>query len=182
MENFLKIYLYLAALDVHCHKWLSLVEASGCYSLLPCTSWVHRLRYLWLLGLIAPGMWNLPGPGIEPVFPALAGGFLSTAIPGKSSVQFSHSVMSDSCDPMDCSTTGFPIHHWLPEFAQTHVHRVSDAIQPSHPLSSPSPPTFNLSQHQGLFQWVSSLHQVDKILEFQLQHQSFQWILRMDLL
>ena len=70
---------------------------------------------------------------------------------------------------MDCSIPGFPVHHYLPEFAQTHVHWVSDAIQPSHPLSSPSPPTFNLSQHQGLFQWVSSLPQMAKVLEFQLQ-------------
>ena len=72
------------------------------------------------------------------------------------------------CDPMDCSTPGFPIHHQLPELDQTPVHQVSDAIQPSHPLLSPSPPTFNLTQHQGLFKWVSSLHQVAKILEFQL--------------
>ena len=78
------------------------------------------------------------------------------------------------CDPMDCSTPGFSVHHQLPELAQTHVHRVSDAIQPSHPLSSPSPPAFNLSQHQALFQWASSLHQVAKVLEFQLQCQSFQ--------
>ena len=70
---------------------------------------------------------------------------------------------------MDCSIPGFPVLHYLPEFAQTHVHWVSDAIQPSHPLSSPSPPTFNLSQHQGLFQWVSSLPQMAKVLEFQLQ-------------
>ena len=63
------------------------------------------------------------------------------------------------CDPMNCSTPGLPVHHQLPEFIQTHVHRVGDAIQPSHPLSSPSPPGFNLSQHQGLFQWVSSSHQ-----------------------
>ena len=77
------------------------------------------------------------------------------------------------CDPMDCSTPGFLVHHQLPELAQTHVHWVSDAIQPSHPLSSPSPPAFNIAQHQGLFQWVSSLHQVAKILEFHLQHQSF---------
>ena len=71
-----------------------------------------------------------------------------------SSVQFSHSVVSNSCSPMNCSTPGFPVHHQLPELAQTHVHRVSDAIQPSQPLSSPSPPAFNLAQHQGLFQWV----------------------------
>ena len=81
-------------------------------------------------------------------------------------------------DPMDCSTPGLPVHHQLPEFTQTRVHWVSDTIQPSHPLSSPSPPTFNLSQHQDLFKWVSSSHQVAKVLEFQLQHQSFQWTLQ----
>ena len=76
---------------------------------------------------------------------------------------------------MDCSMPGFPVHHQLLEFTQTHGHQISDAIQPSHPLSSPSLPTFNLSQHQGLFKWVSSLHQVAKLLEFQLQHHSFQY-------
>ena len=95
---------------------------------------------------------------------------------------FSRSVMSDSLRPMDCSTSGLPVHRQLPELAQTHVHRVSDVIQPSHPLSSPSPPAFSLSQHQGLFQWVSSSHQVAKLLEFQLQHQSFQWIFMTDFL
>ena len=95
------------------------------------------------------------------------------------SVQFSRSVVSN---PMDCSTPGLPVHHQLLELAQTHVHWISDAIQPSHPLSSPSPPVFDLSQHQGLFQWVSSLRQVAKLLEFQLQHQSFQWIFRTDFL
>ena len=78
------------------------------------------------------------------------------------------------CDPMNCSTPGLLVHHHLPEFTQTHVHRVSDAIQPSYPLSSPSPPVPNLSQHQSLFQWVSSWHEVAKVLEFQLQHPSFQ--------
>ena len=82
------------------------------------------------------------------------------------------------CDPMNCSTPGLRVHHQLPELTQTHAHRVSDAIQSFHPLSSPSPPAFNLSQHQGLFQWVSSLHQVAKVLK--LQHQSFQWIFRND--
>ena len=76
------------------------------------------------------------------------------------------------CDPIDCSTLAFPVHHQLPELAQT-VHRVSDAIQPSHPLSSPSP-ALNLSQHQSLFQRVSSSHQVAKVLEHELQHQFFQ--------
>ena len=83
-------------------------------------------------------------------------------------------------NPMNHSMPGLPVHHQLPEFTQTHVHWVGDAIQPSHPLSSPSPPAFSLSQHQGLFQWVSSLHQVAKVLE--LQHQSFQWIFRSDFL
>ena len=74
------------------------------------------------------------------------------------------------CKPKDWRTPGLPVHHQLPELAQTHVHRVSDAIQPFHPLSTPSPPALNLSQHQGLFKWVSSSHQVAKVLEFQLQH------------
>ena len=87
-----------------------------------------------------------------------------------SSVQFIRSVMSDSWKPMDCSMPGFPVHHQLPELTQTHVHQVGDGIQPSHPLLSPSSPAFNLSQHQGLFQWVSSSHQMAEILEFQLQH------------
>ena len=84
------------------------------------------------------------------------------------------------CNPMDCSRPSVPVLHHLLELAQTHVHQASEAIQPSDPLSSPSPPAFNLSQHQGLFQWVSSSHQVAKVLE--LQHQSFQWIFRLDLL
>ena len=100
------------------------------------------------------------------------------------SVQFSSVAQScpTLCDPMNHSTPGLPVHHQLPESTQTHVHRVSDAIQPSHPLSSPSPPAPNPSQHQGLFQWVSSSHQVAKVLEFQLHHQSFQWTPRTDLL
>ena len=83
-------------------------------------------------------------------------------------------------DPMDWSTPGLPVHHQLSEFTQTHVHWVGDAIQPSRPLSSPSPPALSLSQHQGLFKWVSSSHQVAKVLEF--KHQSFQWIFRTDFL
>ena len=79
-------------------------------------------------------------------------------------------------------TPGFPVNHRLPELTQTHVHRVGDAIQPSHSLLSPSPPTFSLSQHQGLFQWTGSSHQVAKVLALQLQNQSFQWIFRTDFL
>ena len=94
------------------------------------------------------------------------------------SAQFSSLQLLSRVQPLwphDHSTPGLPVHHQLLEFTQTHVHRVGDAIQPSHPLSSPSPPAFNLSQHQGLFKWVSSSHQVAKALEFQLQYQSFQW-------
>ena len=83
---------------------------------------------------------------------------------------------------MNCSTPGLPVHHQLPESTQTHVHWVGDAIQPSHSLSSLSPPALNLSQHQGLFKWVSSSNQVAQVLEFQLQHQSFEWTPRTDLL
>ena len=86
------------------------------------------------------------------------------------------------CDPMDWSMPGLPVHHQLPEFTQTHVHWVGDNIQPSQLPSSPSPPAFKLSQYQGLCQWVSPLHQGAKVLEFQLQHQSFQWIFRDDFL
>ena len=100
------------------------------------------------------------------------------------SVQFSPVTQSclTLCDPMNCSTPGLPVHHQLPEFTQTNVHWVSDAIQPSHPLSSPSPPAPNLSQHQSLFQWVNSSQEAAKVLEFQLQHHSFQKTPRTDLL
>ena len=98
------------------------------------------------------------------------------------SVQFSCSVMSDCLQPHELQHTGLPVHQQLLEPTQTHVHWVGDAIQPSRPLSFPSPPAPNLSQHQGLFQWVSSSDQVAKLLEFQLQHQSFQWTPRTDLL
>ena len=99
-------------------------------------------------------------------------------------VQFSSVTQSclTLCNPMNHSTPGLPVHHQFPEFTQTHVHWVGDAIQLSHPLSSPSLPALNLSQHQGLFQWVSSSHQVAKVLELQLQHQSYQWTPRTDLL
>ena len=97
-------------------------------------------------------------------------------------VQFSCSVVSDSCDPMNSSRPGLLVHHQLLESTQTHVHWVGDAIQPSHPLLSPSPPSLNLSQHQDLFKWVSSSHQEAKLLEFLLHHQSSQWKSRTDLL
>ena len=99
-------------------------------------------------------------------------------------VQFSSVAQScpTLCDLMNHSTPGLPVHHQLPEFTQAHVHRVSDAIQPSHPLSSPSSPAPYPSQHQSLFQWVNSLHEVDKVLDFQLQHHSLQRNPRADLL
>ena len=86
------------------------------------------------------------------------------------------------CDPMNRSTPGLPVNHQLPEFTQTHVHGVGDTIEPSHSLSSPSSPAPKPSQHQSLLQWVNSSHEVAKVLEFQLQHQSFQWTPRTDLL
>ena len=101
-------------------------------------------------------------------------------------VQFSSVAQSclTLCNPMNCSMSGLLVHHQLLELAQTHVHWFTDAIQPSHPLSSPTPPAFYLAQHQGLFKWINSSHQVTKVLEFQLQlqHQSFQRILRTDFL
>ena len=136
-------------------------------------------------------------PGIERMSPAslaLASGFFIAGRPGKPTnakylclmqkFQFSSAAQScpTLCDPMNRSTPGLPVHHQLPESTQTHVHWVGDAIQPSHPLLSPSPPAPNLSQHQGLFKWVSSLLQVAKILEFQLQHQSFKRTFRTDFL
>ena len=98
-----------------------------------------------------------------------------------SSTSIAHSCPT-LCDPMNRSMPGLPVYHKLPDFTQTHAHQVGEAIQPSHPLSSPSPPAPNHSQHQGLFQWVNSSHEVAKVLEFQLQHQSFQWTPRTDLL
>ena len=85
------------------------------------------------------------------------------------------------CDPMDCSTSGFPVPHHLLKSAQVHVHCISDAIQPSHPLTSSSPSAFSLFQHQGLFQWVVCSHRVTpKLLELQPHHQSFEWVIRVD--
>ena len=140
-------------------------------------------------GLPCPPPEDLSDPGTKTaslMSPALAGSSLLLAPPRITmfisifyAVQFSSVTRSclTLCDPMGCSKPGFPVYHQLAELSQTQVHWVGDAIQPSHPLSSPSPPTFNLSQHQGFFKWVSSSHQVAKVLEIQLQHPSFQWIL-----
>ena len=121
-------------------------------------------------GLPVPSPGDLPDPGIEHTSPASAGRFFTTALPGKDSVQFSSvaQLCPTLCDSMDCSTPGFPVYHQLPELTQIHVHRVGDAIQASPPLPPPSHPASNLSQHQGLFKWDSSSHQVATVLKFQL--------------
>ena len=127
-------------------------------------------------GLPCPSPGNLLDPGIKPASPAspvLQADSLPLSHWGSpyiTSVQFSSVAQScpTLCNPMNHSTPGLPVYHQLPEFTQTHVHRVSDAIQPSHPLSSPSPPAPDPSQHQSLFQWVNSSHEVAKVLEFQL--------------
>ena len=121
--------------------------------------------------------------GGKTVFPKTVLAELDIHMP-RNEAQFSSVTQScpTLCDPVDWSTLDLPVHHPLPEFTQTHVHWVGDAIQPSHPLLIPSPPIFNLSQHQGLFKWGSSSHQVAKVLEFQLQHQSFHQIFRTDCL
>ena len=120
-------------------------------------------------------------PGRTPPILASQGAPLSTSF---FLFQFSSVTQSGLtlCDPANHSTQGLPVHHQLPEFAQTHVHWVGDAIKPSHPLPTHFPPAVNLSQHQSLFKWVSTSHQVAKVLEFQLQHQSYQWTPRTDLL
>ena len=131
-----------------------------------------------------PSPEDLSDPGIEPRSPALRADALTSEPPSVDylaidvaniswviiCIHFSSVAQScpTLCDLMDCSTPGLPIHHQLLELAQSYVHRVGDTIQPSHPLSSPSPPAFSLSQHQGIFKWVSSSHQVSKVLEFQL--------------
>ena len=103
----------------------------------------------------------------------IAGGFFTNWATRDSSFSSVAQLCLNLCDPMNCSTPGFPLRHQLPELAQTQVHWVGKAIQPSDPLSSPSLPTFNLPRNQGLFKWVSPLHQVAEVLELQLQHQSF---------
>ena len=128
------------------------------------------------------------GPGDPDSVPSSVPVDISVIYISVSGPLFSHCCYSVAkscpilCDPTDCSMPGFPVLHHLPKLAQTHVHWVSDVIQPSHLLLSPSPPALNLSQHQGLFQWVSSSHQVAKVLDLQLQHQFFQWIFKTDFL
>ena len=166
----------------------------------PVAGNVHlRLSFQWQGFPFPPSMWGQRIPQNSHIFLLMAKLFSkensgSVLFPHPTSWPFiSHTWISQSvssvaqscptlCHPMNRSTPGLPVHHQLPESTQTHVHRVDDAIQPPNPLSSPSPPALNLSQHQGLFKWVSSSHQAAKVLEFQLQHQPFQWTPRTDLL
>ena len=130
--------------------------------------------------------WYVDGTILEKIMPTELkfSGFIANGIFSVSLHQFSSVAQSCPilCNPVDCSTPGLPVHHQLLEFTENHVHWVGDTIQPSQPSLSPSPPALNLSQHQGLFKWVSTSHQMAKILEFQLQHQSSNWTPRTDLL
>ena len=125
-----------------------------------------------------------PRPRLEPMHCSLWRKLQSRTQALLASVQFSSVAQScpTLCDPMNCKMPGLPVHHQLSEFTQTHIHWVSDDIQASHPLSSPCPPAPNPSQHQSLFQWVNSSHEVAKVLEFQLHHHSLQSNPRADLL
>ena len=179
---FKNIFFYLAALDLSCIMWDlplqhtdSLVVVHGLSS---CGMWAELLH----------GMWDLSSPTRDwthsscfaklilnhwatKQVPPFTYWRISYLLPSFAILdQFSSvaQLCPTLCDPMNCNTPGLPVHHQLPEFTQTHVHRVSDAIQPSHPLPSPSPPAPNPSQHQSLFQWVNSSHEVAKELEFQL--------------
>ena len=149
------------------------VLSGFCLVQLCVTLWIVACQPLLSMGFFRQEYWNvllqgnLPDPETKPASltaPTLAGGFLTTSTTWEALTvyQFQFSSVAQSCpalcDPMDCSTPGLPVHHQLLEFTQTHVHWGGDAMQPSHPLSCPSPPALNLSQHQGLFRWVSSSH------------------------
>ena len=142
----------------HSFPWEVLVQLLTILSMVSMAPvlWAPRFMTPHLL-LVIPALFNI----MEPVIVQL----------------LSHVWLSD---PMDCTTPGFPVLHHLLDFSQTHIHWLDDAIQSFHPLSPPFPPAFNLSQHQGLFQWVGSSHQVAKVLE--LQHQSFHWVFSVDFL
>ena len=159
----------------------TLFNSSALYSnSCPLSRWCHPTISSSFIPFSFP-IQSFPTSGSFQMSQFFASGGQSIGASTSASVHFSSVLQSclTLCDPMDCSIPGLLVHHQLPEFTQTHIHWVSDAIQPSHLLSSPSP-VFNLSQHQGLFQWVKSSHQVAKVLEFQVQ--SFQWIFRTDLL
>ena len=163
------------------HDWSNLAAAAACRHVMPYKAECYKGS-----GIISQG--STQGLVLKTVFVLECAGFEQPrSVEGTHSwpeIQFSSVTQScpTLCNPMDCSMPGLPVHRQLLKFTQSHVHWVGDAIQPSHPLSSLPPPAFNLSQDQGLFKWVSSSHQVAKVLEFQLQHQSFQWTFRTDLL
>ena len=141
--------------------WLPL-KSDDEFGTFPYPYWFHWLLASWDVnqGMFLWGIYSILFPISNVLFPLVL----------MSSIQFSSVAQSclTLCDPMNRSTPGLPVHHQLPEFTQTHVHQIGDAIQPSHPLSSPFPPAPNPSQHQSLFQWVNSSHAVAKVLEFQL--------------
>ena len=127
-------------------------------------------------------MSSIPDQGTKILHAARCGQYINKCISRSDQMRSVTQSCPTLCDPMNCSTPGLPVHHKLPDFTQTHVHRVSDVIQPSHPLSSPSPLAPNPSQHQSLVQGVNSSHEVAEVLEFQLQNHSFQRNPRADLL
>ena len=148
-------------------KWKVKVKSLSRVGLL-ATSWTAAHQAPPSTGFSRQEYWSWV-PLFNPVFLRLNMKHLK--IPNEQSISSVNWVTQSCptlCDPMNHSTPGLPVHHQLPEFTQTHVHQISDAIQPSHPPSSPSPPALNPSQHQSLFQWVSSSHEVAKVLEFQL--------------
>ena len=126
--------------------------------------------------------WRCQAPWFQTVLKFIVIKIVGAATKTERLLLFSHYFYPTLCSPMDCSTPGFPVLNYLHEFAQTHVHWVSEAIQSSHPVLFPYPFALSLFQHQGLFKLVSSSNQVAKVLEFQLQNQIFQWIFRADIL
>ena len=160
------------------HRSFIVPTPSRINNIIQCWCCLTPDLYSWQLEAIAHPIRLLENQQCIPENPVFVG-FLLNAFTVVIVQSLSHVWL---CDPMDCSTPGFPVPYYLPEFAQIHVHWVSDAIQRSHPLSSPFTPALSLSQHQSLFQWVGSSHQVVKVLEFQLWHQSFQGIFRVDFL
>ena len=144
----------------HTNIWYTFSEKALIWRMFPCclNSHPNLHRSIVYLEVIHSKMWKLTSE-------LRARHSNKLKLSGHQSVSSVAQLYLTLCNPVDCSTSGFPVCHQLPEFTQTHVHQVNDGIQPPHSLSSPSPPAFNLSQHQGLFQWVSSLHQVAKVLE-----------------
>ena len=153
-NHFMYTYICVCVYALSCVQLLVTPWTAAC--LVPLSMVLSRQEYSSGFPFPIPG--DLPNPGIEPLSlasPALADRFFTTVTPGKSIYTYIRSVAQSCptlCDPMSCSTPGLPVHHQLPEFTETHVHHVSDAIQPSHPLSSPSPLAPNPSQHHSLFQ------------------------------